>query len=70
MTGAAVRFFVVCFILQHFVLDNIGVPFWLTVPSMVVLIWLYTRKGRHQDIGMDRHLSDTLHVCRASPYYI
>lgn len=45
MTGAAVRFFVVCFILQHFVLDNIGVPFWLTVPSMVVLIWLYTRKG-------------------------
>ena len=45
MTGAAVRFFVVCFILQHFVLDSIGVPFWLTVPSMVVLIWLYTRKG-------------------------
>lgn len=45
MTGAAVRFFVVCFILQHFVLDNIGVPFWLTVPSMVLLIWLYTRKG-------------------------
>lgn len=45
MTGAVVRFFVVCFILQHFVLDNIGVPFWLTVPSMVVLIWLYTRKG-------------------------
>lgn len=45
MTGAAVRFFVVCFILQHFVLDDIGVPFWLTVPSMVLLIWLYTRKG-------------------------
>lgn len=45
MTGAAVRFFVVCFILQRFVLDDIGVPFWLTVPSMVVLIWLYTRKG-------------------------
>lgn len=45
MTGAAVRFFVVCFILQRFVLDGIGVPFWLTVPSMVLLIWLYTRKG-------------------------
>ncbi len=45
MTGAAVRFFVVCIILQRFVLDGVGVPFWLTVPTMVCLIWLYTRKG-------------------------
>lgn len=45
MTGAAVRFFVVCIILQRFVLDGVGVPFWITVPAMVLLIWLYTRKG-------------------------
>lgn len=45
MTGAAVRFFVVCIILQRFVLDGVGVPFWITVPVMVLLIWLYTRKG-------------------------
>lgn len=45
MTGAAVRFFVVCIILQRFVLDEVGVPFWTTVPVMVLLIWLYTRKG-------------------------
>ena len=45
MTGAAVRFFVVCIILQRFVLDALGVPFWVTVPLMVFLIWLYTRKG-------------------------
>ena len=45
MTGAAVRFFVVCIILQRFVLDGVGVPFWVTVPCMVLLIWLYTRKG-------------------------
>ena len=45
MTGAAVRFFVVCIILQRFVLDGVGVPFWGTVPCMVLLIWLYTRKG-------------------------
>ncbi len=44
MTGAAVRFFVVCIILQRFVLDDLGVPFWITVPLMVLLIWLYTRK--------------------------
>ena len=45
MTGAAVRFYVVCIILQRFVLDAIGVPFALTVVAMVVLIWLYTRRG-------------------------
>jgi len=45
MTGAAVRFFVVCILLQRFVLDGVGVPFWVTVPVMVLLIWLYTRKG-------------------------
>lgn len=45
MTGAAVRFYVVCIILQRFVLDSIGVPFALTVVAMVALIWLYTRRG-------------------------
>lgn len=45
MTGAAVRFYVVCIILQRFVLDAIGVPFALTVVAMVALIWLYTRRG-------------------------
>lgn len=45
MTGAAVRFYVVCIILQLFVLDAIGVPFALTVVAMVALIWLYTRRG-------------------------
>lgn len=45
MAGAAVRFYVVCIILQQFVLDAVGVPFWVTVPVMVALIWLYTRRG-------------------------
>lgn len=45
MTGAAVRFYVVCIILQRFVLNAIGVPFALTVVAMVALIWLYTRRG-------------------------
>ena len=37
MTGAAVRFFVVCILLQRFVLDGIGVPFWVTVLSWCCL---------------------------------
>ena len=45
MTGAAVRFYVVCIILQRFVLDRLGVPFALTALVMVALIWFYTRRG-------------------------
>jgi len=45
MTGAAVRFYVVCIILQRFVFEPQGVPFALTTLFLVLLIWLYTRKG-------------------------
>ena len=45
MTGGAVRFYVVCVILQDFVFVRLGVPFVGTVAVMVLLIWLYTRRG-------------------------
>ncbi len=45
LTGAAARFYVVCIILQRFVLDGTGIPFPVTVAGMVALIWLYTRRG-------------------------
>ena len=45
MTGAAVRFYVVCIILQRFVFEPMGVPFAATVVGLVLLIWLYTRQG-------------------------
>ena len=45
LIGATVRFYVVCIILQRFVLDQLGIPFLVTVVFMVGLIWLYTRKG-------------------------
>ena len=45
MTGAAVRFYVVCIILQQFVFDPAGIPFAINVLAMVLLIWLYTRRG-------------------------
>ncbi len=45
MAGASVRFFVVCIILQRFVFEPLGVPFALTVVALVLLIWLYTRRG-------------------------
>jgi Na+/proline symporter len=45
MTGAAVRFYVVCIILHRFVLSPLHLPFAFTVIAMVSLIWFYTRRG-------------------------
>lgn len=45
ITGAAARFYVVCIVLQQFVFDSMGIPFYITVPLLVMLIWLYTHQG-------------------------
>lgn len=43
--GAAFRMFLVVFVLQLFVFDGWGIPFWATVVIFMVLINLYTFKG-------------------------
>jgi len=45
LTGAAVRFYVVCMLLHRFVTGSLGVPFPVTACIMVACIWLYTRRG-------------------------
>ncbi len=45
MAGASLKFYVVCMILQRFVFHPLGVPFVVTVVTLVLLIWLYTRRG-------------------------
>lgn len=45
LSGAAVRFYIVCMLMQKLVFDAYGVPFWVTVPCMVLMIWLYTRRS-------------------------
>ena len=45
ITGAAVKFFIVCIILQTFTMDALGIPFPMTVAGLTALIWLYTRRG-------------------------
>ena len=45
MVGASIRFYVVCIILQQFVFEPAGIPFIINVVGMVLLIWLYTRRG-------------------------
>lgn len=50
MAGSAVKFYVVCMILQRFVLDAYGIPFAVTVVCLVALIWLYTQRGGIQTL--------------------
>lgn len=45
MTGAAARLYLVCLILQNFVFGPIHIPFFITVITLVLLIWLYTRRS-------------------------
>ncbi len=43
--GASLRLYLVVNVLQIFVFDGWGVPFWVTVASFITLILLYTFKG-------------------------
>ena len=45
MAGAAVRFYIVCKLLQIYVFDSFGIPFAITAILLLLLIWLYTRQG-------------------------
>ena len=45
LTGAAVRLYLVCLVLQHVVFDDLGLPFWLSTLLILLFIWLYTRRG-------------------------
>jgi len=43
--GASFRLYIVINVLQTFIFDGWGVPFWFTVTAFIVLILLYTYKG-------------------------
>jgi len=43
--GASFRLYLVAIVLQQFVMNAYGVPFWLTVLITIVLIWIYTYRG-------------------------
>ena len=45
MLGAAVRFYVVCIVLQSMVFGPLGIPFAITVVVSILLIWIYTVQG-------------------------
>ena len=45
LIGASIRLYLVCFILQHVVFGQYGISFPVTSFVVLLLIWLYTRRG-------------------------
>ena len=43
--GSAFRLYLVAIVLQRFIFDEMGVPFWLTIVICLLLIWAYTFRG-------------------------
>lgn len=43
--GSSFRLYLVVIVLQRFIFDSYGIPFWLTVLISLILIWAYTYKG-------------------------
>lgn len=45
MSGAVVRFYIACILLHNFALKQYGIPFSMTVPALVLFMWIYTHRG-------------------------
>ena len=45
VTGASLRAFVVCVVIQQLLCTAFGIPFWATALLFVALAWLYTYRG-------------------------
>ncbi len=43
--GSSFRLYLVAIVLQRFIFDSMGVPFWFTIVICLMLIWGYTFKG-------------------------
>ena len=45
ISGASLRAFVVCVVLQQLLFGALGLPFWATTSLFMLLVWLYTYRG-------------------------
>lgn len=43
--GSAIRLFLATEVLQIFLFEDLGVPYWVTTITTILLIWIYTFKG-------------------------
>lgn len=45
LISTALKFYVVCALLQNFVFDAYGIPLYVNIVIFAIVIWLYTRRG-------------------------
>lgn len=50
LTGAAARLFLTCTVLHEMAVRPLGLPFWFTVGTVLLAIFLYTRRGGIENI--------------------
>ena len=58
--GASFRLYLVAIVLQQFVLGPFGIPFWVTVGTTIIMIWIYTFRGGINTIVWTDTLQTTL----------
>ena len=61
--GSSFRLYLVAIVLQRYIFDSMGVPFWLTIVICLMLIWGYTFKGGLKTII----ITDTLQTVPTTP---
>lgn len=64
LLGAAARLYLVCLILQEYVLGVMGIPFWAMACGIVFLIWLYTFRSGIKALVWTDALPNILSDCR------
>ena len=62
IVGSSMRLYLLALALQKFVLDPLGVPFWLTATLIPFLIWSYTFRGGTKTILITDALQTVLFV--------
>lgn len=63
LLSASLRAFVICAVLQALLYDRYDIPFGLNAAIMMMLVWLYTRRGGVRAVVWVEMLKTTLMVC-------
>ena len=62
MVTSATKLYIAVLLLQMFIFDGCGIPFWLTTMLCITMIWLYTRHGGMKTIVWTDALQTVLMV--------
>ena len=63
ISGAAIRFYLVCIVLQQFLFGQLGIPYPATVVIILSMVWLYTRKAGIRTLVYTDSLQTLCFIC-------